>query len=85
MKRTRLNPIGRRKLREMEERKEFAAAVLARGACERCLSKRMLYPHHILPTSRGGRHSPENGACLCWKCHRLVHDHACPDWDQWIL
>jgi len=85
MKRTRLKPIGRRKLREMEERQAFSKAVLERGSCERCGSRRMLHAHHILPVSRGGRHSPENGACLCFRCHRAVTDHTCEDWDQWTL
>ena len=86
MKRSRLKPIGARKLREMKELNLFRLLVFVRAGhkCERCGSKRMLQPHHRIAKSQGGSNEQGNGACLCWHCHRLIHDHAVEDWEKWI-
>ena len=86
MKRSRLKPIGKRKLAEMDELREFSRAVLERAnhLCERCFSGHGLHAHHRLPKSRGGTNEPENGVCFCWRCHDLCHSHAVFDRDEWI-
>ena len=72
----------------------FREAVLKRASyrCERCGcrpgNRKMLEAHHMLPRSRGAGiawlHDPErNGACLCRRCHNLVHDHNAEDWRTW--
>lgn len=57
------------------------------------------YPevHHIVERSRGGQAIPENLVCLCYRCHRILHDTEdksmkdaireymlkwYPDWDE---
>ncbi|QDU67660.1 HNH endonuclease [Engelhardtia mirabilis] len=67
-------------------REEFRRLVLIRAGhrCERCSSAWELQAHHFLPKSRGGPDLPENGICLCAKCHRGVHDHTVEDWASWI-
>ena len=30
--------------------------------------------HHIVERSRGGQAIPENLVCLCYRCHRILHD-----------
>jgi 5-methylcytosine-specific restriction endonuclease McrA len=86
MKRTRLRLQGARKKRELRELQHFRTEIYKRAgyACERCGSTRDLHPHHRVPKSRGGSNDPENGHCLCSWCHRLIHDHAVPDWRTWI-
>lgn len=86
MKRTALKRVGARKKREMKELQRFRIEVLkaAGFACERCGGTQDLHPHHRVPKSRGGSNDPSNGHCLDFNCHRLVHDHAVPDWRDWI-
>ncbi len=86
MKRTRLRRLGKRKMRDLEALKLFREGVLARDnyECQRCGERRNLHPHHILPKSRGGTNDVENGVTLCFTDHRLIHDHAVPDWRDWI-
>lgn len=81
----RLRVLGLRALREQQALRSFRKAVLERAGrrCERCGSDRMLHAHHILPRSLGGTHDPENGACLCWRCHRLVHDGQVENYARW--
>lgn len=33
---------------------------------------------------RRTRHLPENGLCLCTKCHRWFHEHL-TEWQEWIV
>lgn len=86
-----LKPIGKRVLREMEARRNFKKVVLAKakGKCQRCGYRpghwTLLQAHHIKAKSQGGSHDPKtNGAALCIRCHRLVHDHNCDDWRKWL-
>lgn len=76
-----------REVREdFARRRAFRTAVL-RGAdyqCERCGHRSDLQAHHFIPRSRGGSDHPSNGVCLCFYCHRAVHDHAIDDWREWI-
>ena len=45
--------------------------------CEQCLKEGRLTPveevHHILPVSKGGRHTQENLMSLCKSCHNKIH------------
>lgn len=86
MKRTRLRRVGARTARERAALMAFRAAIQdrAQGHCERCGERGELHAHHILPRSRGGKHTPENGAFLCWRCHAAVHDHTAEDWKAWV-
>ena len=89
-----LKPIGKRVLREMAARRNFTQVVLAKakGKCQRCGNKpghwTLLQAHHIKSKSQGGSHDPEtNGAALCMRCHRLVHDHGSDEfgsWEKWL-
>ena len=81
-----LRRIGARAKREASALAAFRAAVLKRaaGRCERCGKAGKLHVHHIRPRSRGGKHVLENGAALCPRDHRAVHDHTVPDFRRWI-
>lgn len=73
MKKSRLNPIGARKRRDMAEEKALREKCLERanGTCQRCPSTYRLERAHLL--SRGAHPSlslhPENDMCLCHECH----------------
>lgn len=63
--------------REYDDRyKEFRKAVRARdGAkCQLCGAKRQIEVHHIQKWSSAQslRYDPDNGICLCKKCHKDV-------------
>jgi 5-methylcytosine-specific restriction endonuclease McrA len=49
-------------------------AVLARDGrrCTLCGSTKQLEVDHIIPQSRGGPHTVENGRVLCRRCHLRV-------------
>jgi 5-methylcytosine-specific restriction endonuclease McrA len=89
MKRTaRLNPIGARgKRNQVADRAWRLAALQASdGRCRVCgRSDRRLEVHHI--ESRQARpdlrHDPSNAACLCTRCHQLVHEH--PTWAKSVI
>lgn len=86
MKRSRLRPVGARKKRELLELQRFREEVFRKAGfqCERCGETRDLHAHHRIPKGRGGSNRPLNGACLCWGCHREVHDHTVDDWRDWL-
>lgn len=54
---------------------KVAANVLHRDGnnCQRCGGFRGIQLHHILPRSRGGRHTEENLTTLCLSCHDWAH------------
>lgn len=85
MKRTALKRVGARKKREMKELQRFRIEVLkaAGFACERCGGTQDLHAHHRLTRARGGLHHPDNGHCLCMKCHDGVHLKL-DDWRRWL-
>ena len=59
----------------------------ANRRCERCddiYPAKLLHVHHRLPRSQGGKDERDNVACLCFSCHRGVHDHF-DDWADWIV
>jgi len=72
-------------LRARRSRKRAADATLSSNAqqvrwrdrdrCRVCRSTLGVQVHHIVYRSRGGDHSTENLVCLCFNCHRDVHDH----------
>ena len=45
--------------------------------CERCLEEGRMTPadevHHLVPVSKGGRHTDDNLMSLCRSCHNKVH------------
>jgi len=43
------------------------------NSCVRCGSQEGLHIHHVIPTSKGGRHEMDNLAALCDECHRTAH------------
>jgi 5-methylcytosine-specific restriction endonuclease McrA len=43
--------------------------------CQQCLRRPARARHHIIPASKGGRHSLNNVALLCDKCHAKQHPH----------
>ena len=61
----------------------FADIVLWRAFwdCERCgqMSKN-LHPHHLWTRARGGPDEAWNGAAVCFRCHREIHDGPDNDW-----
>lgn len=52
------------------------------GPCARCRMVGSLQAHHTRLRSQGGHDSLKR--YLCHECHRLVHDHAVEDWEDWI-
>lgn len=45
------------------------------GYCERCFNDwKDLETHHIKSKGSGGHDVKDNLVCLCWVCHRMVHD-----------
>lgn len=46
------------------------------GKCEICGKfNEELEIHHIQPTKTGGKDSLENAACVCQKCHAIIHSN----------
>ena len=45
--------------------------------CEKCFKEGRLTPveevHHIVPVSKGGRHTQDNLMSLCQSCHNKIH------------
>lgn len=92
LRRSRLRQIGKRGAADRRDIAAVRAAVLSRAdcRCERCGAEALtmrgpLHLHHKLPRSRGGKHTVENLAVLCARCHSNVHEHAVPDASQWIV
>lgn len=44
-------------------------------SCCNCNSTDDLEYHHIMPISLGGSDTNKNIACMCGKCHRLLHGY----------
>ena len=81
LRRTRMKRVGKRALREADQLAAFRANPPVR--CERCLKRRNVEAHHVLPRSRGGPHTTDNRHWLCFLCHSGVHDHTATDWKEW--
>ncbi len=87
MRRTRLNPIGRRAKREAEAIAPVLDALRAAadGRCQRC---RRWFPrldhHHLRKRSLGGETTGENIVMLCRPCHTAIHNRTIPDWGEWL-
>lgn len=86
--------MSEKRIAEIAERRAFSKAVIAtaetddgRWQCRRCSDRyahwSFLHAHHRLPISQGGKHNPENGAAICFRCHRLVHDHGSDEFSPW--
>ena len=79
MKRTRINPISKRKAHQIEQEKPIRALLLKRckGRCEQCGASDNvfgLHPHEKLFRSRGGKLSLWNSIMVCQKCHMELHN-----------
>lgn len=48
------------------------------GYCEHCGSRFYLQVHHIKSRGSGGDDTDDNLVCLCYVCHRRVHDGLIP-------
>ncbi len=78
MKRTRINPISKRKAHQIEQEKPIRALLLKRckGRCEKCKELpdwRGLSPHEEIFRSHGGKLTLWNSIMLCGKCHAHFH------------
>lgn len=83
LRRTRLKQVGKRAEREREALAAFRANPPKN--CERCNRYcDRLHAHHIKPRSRGGTHTADNRAWLCFGCHLRVHDHSAEDWRRFV-
>ena len=47
--------------------------------CEACQKSHETTGHHIIPIGSGGDDIVENLLCLCFICHRLIHDKPLED------
>ena len=58
--------------------KKLRKSIYAREGyeCALCGDNRSLQIHHYIPRSQGGKNSPHNLICLCWRCHALAHGHS---------
>ena len=45
-----------------------------RGRCQCCGRRRYVDLHHIVPVSRGGKHSRANLTVVCSACHTAIHE-----------
>jgi hypothetical protein len=48
--------------------------------CRHCNNTMGLHPHHIKYKSAGGSDELDNLVCLCWVCHRAVHNGFLKCW-----
>lgn len=65
-------------------RELWAVLYAEHGRCARCHSERPpLDAHHLLSRARGGKDELDNLVLLCRRCHTMVTDHSCPDWEAW--
>ena len=74
MKRSRINPISKKKAVEIRAEKPIRKLLFARanGCCENCGQTEDyfgLHPHEIIFRSAGGKLSLENSIILCNGCH----------------
>lgn len=44
------------------------------GKCEKCTAENSLQVHHIKSKGARGGDVESNLVCLCYTCHRMVHD-----------
>lgn len=74
MKRSRINPISKKKAAEMRAEKPIRKQLFARadGCCENCGKPEDmfgLHPHEIVFRSAGGKLTMDNSIILCNCCH----------------
>lgn len=84
----RMRQVGRRGREIAKALRAARAVVIERDGniCARCRHPRCLplELHHLQSRGAGGSHDPENLVLLGHDCHRLVTDHACADWPEWV-
>ncbi len=77
MRRSRINPISKKKRLELEQEKKLSAELFAKqkGKCYDC-GKPLGWGsalHHIIFRSHGGKTDAENCVLLCLSCHMARH------------
>jgi hypothetical protein len=88
-----LKPRSEKQEAKYRVRRDLVAELLvARPVCERCKSARSTDVHEPGMRSRGADIcDPAQCVCLCWPCHRWIHDHPAdataegwmvPSWEQ---
>lgn len=80
MKRSKINPVSKKKKIEREEWKNIRVDALDRDGriCQAQLDqcKQIAVDvHHILPRSHGGKNNLENLISACRSCHAWIHAH----------
>lgn len=87
LRRVGLRRQGKRFKARLKQRQVWRGIVLQRAGyrCERChRASDFIHPHHLWRYGQGGPDEPWNGAALCAKCHRSIHeDIYIPDWGEW--
>jgi 5-methylcytosine-specific restriction endonuclease McrA len=78
MKRTKINPISKKKQQQIieEQKIRLILAERADGCCEMCGGNGFpfgLHPHEKIFRSQGGEMSLENSIVLCQACHAPKH------------
>ena len=66
MQRTEISPEIRRKVYERDSWEETPCCIYC--------GKQRPEVHHYVERSRGGMGIPENLVCLCYECHRRLHN-----------
>lgn len=94
LKRSRLNPVGKKAKREASDLARFRLAVAMRsgGWCEvntpSCAPGRHegTQAHHRLMRSQGGTHDVENGLWVCSPGHLYVHANPAESYERgWLV
>lgn len=79
MKRSKINPISKKKAAQIKEEKEIRKQLNERsqGRCEECGEPDFwpgLHPHERVFRSHGGKMTLENSIVLCTRCHGKRHN-----------
>ena len=77
MKRSPLRRVSKKKARSDREYSVLRKLVLEGASCAVCGGIAEC-THHVLPRSRGGKHTVANLLPLCHRDHQLIH--ANPEW-----
>lgn len=90
MKGTEIKPKVRERVYERDSKEGAPCCIV-------CGRPNTIHIHHIVERSRGGLGIEKNLVCLCYRCHRILHDTGdrsmkerireymttyYPDWDE---
>ena len=87
-RKTRLRPMSKDTIKDMDRRKAVRKQVEDRDgkACKRCGSIYEVNMHERIPRSQTSYPFVAKNCCmLCNICNGLVHDKAVPDWEKWLV